>query len=369
MAISQSIEYAKLKDLSLDPSNPRLGRRAVEEQFSQNKILEVMRDWTLEEIAVSFAESGFWTQEALVVVKETLAGKKRMVVVEGNRRLAALQLLAQAKSGNPLNDKWDGIASSISDTGWLELQKVPYVEAGSRSEVLAYLGFRHVTGIKEWEPAEKAEFIARLINDDGLTYEQVRKRIGSKMPSVRQNYLSYRILLQMEQRDDIAIDKVEDRFSVLYLSLRTRGVQKYLQIDIEASTRRALKPVPRSKLRELSNFALWLFGDDARAPIVRDSRYTDKFGQILESSKAVKYLEETQKPSFDTAFRIAGGAAAQAAQHLEEASYATEEALKTVHLHKTSLRVKSAVEHLGKDVLQLLNVFPAIRDELMAEEE
>ena len=74
MAISQSIEYAKLKDLCLDPKNPRLGRHAVEQQLSQAAILKKMRDWTLDEIALSLAESGFWTQEALVVVEESLAG-------------------------------------------------------------------------------------------------------------------------------------------------------------------------------------------------------------------------------------------------------------------------------------------------------
>lgn len=98
MAISENIERAELKDLFLDPKNPRLGRHFVDSEPSQNEILEVMcQDWGLEELAISFLESGFWTQEALVVVRGPLKRRKNCnIVVEGNRRLAALMLLQKA---------------------------------------------------------------------------------------------------------------------------------------------------------------------------------------------------------------------------------------------------------------------------------
>src|SRR5207249_1630282 len=101
------------------------------------------------------------------------------------------------------------------------------------------LGFRHVTGIKEWNPAEKAEYIADLVEKHKMTYDEVRKKIGSKTETVRRNYISYRLLLQMEGEEDIDSARVEDKFSVLYLSLRSVGVQKYLQIDIQAEPNHA----------------------------------------------------------------------------------------------------------------------------------
>ncbi|MDQ9786514.1 hypothetical protein, partial [Serratia marcescens] len=76
----------------------------------------------------------------------------------------------------------------------------------------------------------------------------------------RQNYISYRLLLQMEDQEKISVEHVEDKFSVLFLSLRTDGVQRYLDIDIQADPDDARKPVPDDKLKELANFALWLFG-------------------------------------------------------------------------------------------------------------
>ncbi|MGC3992065.1 MAG: hypothetical protein QM796_20705 [Chthoniobacteraceae bacterium] len=84
MAISTKIEYAAIDDLFLDPLNPRLGRNNTGPTVSQETILEIMQDWTLDELATSFLESGFWLQEALLVVKERIYGKSQLVVVEGN---------------------------------------------------------------------------------------------------------------------------------------------------------------------------------------------------------------------------------------------------------------------------------------------
>ena len=371
MAISETVERAEVDALKLDPKNPRLGRRLTSSNPSQDEILEWMSaEGVLEELAVSFLESGFWTQEAVVVVKEKIGRKAtELVVVEGNRRLAALKMLWKAFNGEAVSKRWSDLADQATSSQKNRLKKIPYVLAGSRKEVQAYLGFRHVSGIKEWNPAEKAEFIAHLIDDEKLSYAQVMRRIGSKTPSVRQNYISYRILLQMEdQSEDISIEKVEDRFSVLYLSLRTEGVRQYLEIDINAEPADAKKPVPEKRLRQLANFACWLFGTDELEPIVKDSRQTDSFGEILESPEAVEYLERNDKPVFDTAFRIAGGGEAETSRHIEVAGDEVEEALGTAHHHKRSKRMKKAVERLGRDVFQLLEIFPKIRDELRAED-
>jgi hypothetical protein len=351
------IRYASITELNLDPLNPRLGRENTGRDVSQEKVLALMQDWTLEELAVSFIENGFWAQEALIVVKEKLYGSVTDVVVEGNRRLAALRLLALAVAGKAISRKWDEIIANKKISPTL-FAKVPYLVARSRDEVDAFLGFRHVTGIKEWRPAEKAEFIAKLIEKRELSYDDVRKKIGSKTPTVRQHYISYRLLLQMEDREDIALEKVEKKFSVLYLSLRTEGVQKYLQIDILADPTKAKKPVPPSRLKALTHFALWLFGDEKNPPLFTDSRYVDKLGKALESEKAVEYLERTPSPNFDFALRVAGADEPELVDLLEGAADNIELALGRLHQHAKSTKIKSAIERVLGDAEQLRKVFP-----------
>ena len=368
MAIGTEVQYTRLNDLLLDPTNARLGRNNIGRDVKQEKVLELMKDWTLDELAVSFLESGFWPHEALLVVRENLYGKPALVVVEGNRRLAALKYLYQAIRGKPASKKWAEIAEGASPPTKL-FERIPYLEVSSRKEIEAFLGFRHVTGIKEWKPAEKAEYIAKLIEDSRMSYEEVRRKIGSKTPTVRQHYISYRLLLQMEDEEGISLKHVEDKFSVLYLSLRTAGVRKYLQIDIKAEPKAAKRPVPASRLRALANFALWLFGDDTTAPIVKESRQVDDFGIILDSSKAAEYLERSERPDFDKAFRIAGGDEPEVIKLIEKAADNIELALSRAHLHVKSQRLQFAVDRLGADALQLLRVFPEIRKKLFKGEE
>jgi hypothetical protein len=271
MAIATNLEFAKLDDLCLDPLNPRLGRNNTGRDVKQDKVLELMKNWTLDELAVSFLDSGgFWTQEALLVTQEKLYGKKQLVVIEGNRRLAALIYLRKAYDGNPASQKWAEIAKSATPPPQL-FTKIPYILVDSRKDIEAFLGFRHVTGIAEWKPTEKAEFIAKMI-DEGMDYAQVMRKIGSKTATVRQNYGAYCLLKQIEDSvPDFPIEQTEERFSVMYLSLRTEGVQKYLRLNLQADPNDVKKSVAATPKKQLGNYARWVFGDSVKLPLFTDS--------------------------------------------------------------------------------------------------
>jgi hypothetical protein len=367
MAIGTGLKYAKLDELYLDPMNIRLGRSNTGRDVTQDQILELMKDWNLDELAVSFLESGgFWTHEALLVTEEVLYDEKRLVVIEGNRRLAALKYLKRALDGEKAPRKIFEISKNAKPPSSL-FTKIPYIPVGSREEIESFLGFRHVTGIKEWGPTEKAEFIAKMIDERRMDYTQVARKMGSKEKTVRQHYISYRLLLQI---GNVPEEDLEERFSVMYLSLRTQGVQKYLQIDIYADHQKAKKPVPQKYLANLANFALWLFGDSEkeRKPLFTDSRQVDNFGRILENKEAVKYLERTEQPSFEVALRIAGGDEPEIIRLVETAADNIEMALMRAHFFKKSKKLKQSVERLTIDAKQLENVFRGVIEELEKDE-
>ena len=370
MGISTELQYAKLNELYLDAKNPRLGRHHANGNLSQEEVLDLMREWVLDELAVSYLESGFWTHEALLIVKEELDGEIRLVVVEGNRRLAALMYLHRALNGGKVPKKWNLLVENANREFLEELfNEIPYIQVDSRQEVESFLGFRHVTGIKQWPPEQKARYIAKLIDERSMSYEDVMRKIGSRTSTVRQHYISYRLLLQMEDwLEDFSVEDAEGRFSVMYLSVRTHGVKKYLNIDILADVQDAQTPVPKTHLDALTNFALWLFGNQKHPPIFTDSRRVDDFGKILESPQAVEYLKENNRPNFEHAFQLAGGDESEIVQLLNEASTNVKLALSRVHHYKNSKDIQQETEILGIDVQQLLNVFPSIRQRLQARE-
>ena len=364
MPIAHEIKPASVDELCLDPLNPRLGRRNTGLDTGQERIRELMRDWTLDELAISFMESGFWPQEALLIVREQLYGAVRNVVVEGNRRLAALLTLREAVDGHPPTRKWADIAASGNVPEHL-FDRVPTVLADSRADVEAFLGFRHVTGIREWDPAEKAEFIARLVDRDGLTYEQVMRKIGSKTEPVRRNYIAYCILLQLEKLDGVSVEHVEERFSVLFLSLREPAVQRFLGVDLKSEPEKAKQPVPAEKLSDLKWFTVWLFGSHDQPPLFTDSREVMRFADILASSEAVKYLQESRRPSFEVAWQKSGADEPQLVLRVQAATDEIEQALGRVHLYTESEDLQRAVNRFGRGAIELLRKFPSIYDSIV----
>lgn len=370
-----AIKRAPLDKFYLDAKNPRLGRRQANADLSQEEILDLMRNWVLDELAVSYLESGFWTHEALLVVEEEVDGKPWLVVVEGNRRLAALIYLQRTINGDPPSKKWSLLVENLDKNKLKELREIfdhiPYILIDSREEIESFLGFRHVTGIKQWPAEQKARYITKLIDERGMTYEEVRRKIGSQTPTVRHHYISYRLLLQMEDwLEDFSVEDAERRFSVMYNSLRTQGVQDYLDIDIFATPGTFQLLVPKTHQNALENFGCWLFGkkNPTLPPIFTDSRLVADFGRILESPEAREYLEKSNSANFDHAFQLAGADESNLVQLLSEAAANVKLVLTRVHHHKDSEDIQQKAEILGIDVQQLLSVLPNIHRNLYSKE-
>ena len=364
MGLAHTIKFASLEDLYLDPLNPRLGRANSGAAVTQSQIMERMRGWSLEELAVSFLENGFWPQEAIIVVKEELYGPpEKLVVIEGNRRIASLKYLEKAMSGEWTRRNWRQMSVDATINEDL-FTKIPYILADSRNDVIAFLGYRHVTGIKEWNPAEKAEFIARMVDKQGMSYDAIRRQIGSRVDTVRRNYIAFRILDQIESLGiEISDTGMGRRFSVLFLSLREAGVQGFLGVNTRAEPEDARTPVPAEKFDELSEFSKWLFGTHDSPPIFTDSRQVGNFARILSSAEAVEYLRSSPNFSFEVAIQKAGIEDEEIEIQLKEASNQIELALSRVHLHLESEPIQKAVQRLALNSKELLSKFPSITKE------
>lgn len=346
--VATKIEYRSLDSFALDPLNPRLGRAAHAEKLTQDQIYDRMKDWSLEELATSFLESGFWPHEALLCVADEIEGRD-LIVVEGNRRLAALLRLQKTFDGEETSRRWLEIIEGFERPDEL-FNEVPFILYPKREDVDSFLGFRHVTGIKEWAPPEKAQFIAKLIDEKGLSYRDVMRRIGSKTDTVERNYVAYSILLQMSETEGLSVSDVEKRFSVLFLSLRSKQIQKFLGVDSKfgIEPKDVNPPVPADRIDQLKEYSLWLFGDEETSPVVSDSRDVDKFAKVLASDEGLAYLRSVRRPSLEKAFVIAGGAQEEVHDLLVTAAYNIQEALSSLHLFKEDDRILS----VGKLLIQ-----------------
>lgn len=352
------IRYAPLSEIALDPLNPRLGRDAHKEGLDQDDVASLMSDWSLEELATSFLENGFWAHEAVICIEPDVDVDENLLVIEGNRRIAALKRLQAAFAGEERSKKWRTLVEDEEEPAHL-FDSVPYILVANRDEVDDFLGFRHVTGIKEWAPAEKAQFITKLIEKYDLSYRDVMRKIGSKTPTVQRNYISYCLFTEMERVESIDISYVEEKFSVLFLALRERGVQQFLDIEdkfeVEPSEVRPI--IGAANETAVVDFTRWLFGNDQFEPVVTDSRYVNRFARVLMSEEGLAYLRSVKRPSLEKAFVIAGGDQEEFLDLISVAAYNVEESLSSAHHFASDSAAKKIVDRLTVNVEQLGKIF------------
>ena len=360
MNINTELQHAKLDELYLDAKNSRLGHHQTNANLSQEDILDMMSDWDFDELAASYVENGFWEHEALLVVEEELEEEPCLVVIDGNRRLAALIYLHQAISGEQISEKWNSLIKNREVPAKL-FNEIPYVQINSRQEVEAFLGFHHsATGVKEWFPEQKAEYIAKLIDEKGMSYKEVTRTIGLSTSTVQYYYISYQLFVQMENSlEAFPVKDARWRFTTLFFSLQTSGVQKYLGLTLSPDPEDVRIPVPENRLDALAHFARWLFGSPQQPSLLMGLRNFADFGRLLENSQAVQYLENNKRARFDVAWKLAYGDE-EITQLIDEARNNIAVSLRHIHRYKDSPEIQSAVERLAINTKELLNEFPTI---------
>jgi hypothetical protein len=149
----------RTEDLLLDPLNPRLAEFGIAPSALQFDLLKTLWDeMAVAEVAMSIAYSGYFQHEPLFVERD---GHNKFVVIEGNRRLAAVQLLLDADLRRKLK------ATDLPEIDAAAKQKLRYLPCivTTRKEIWRYLGFKHVNGPATWGSYAKAQYIAHVHND------------------------------------------------------------------------------------------------------------------------------------------------------------------------------------------------------------
>src|SRR5258708_8254264 len=159
VAANAGYHHINLDELLLDATNPRLAELGIPETASQFDLLKALWDeMAVEEVAMSIAYSGYFEHEPLFVEDN---GDGKYVVIEGNRRLAAVKLLVDAS----LRQKVKATRlPAIDRTAIHKLKKLPRILT-TRKESWRYLGFKHVNGPATWGSYAKAQYIAFVHNN------------------------------------------------------------------------------------------------------------------------------------------------------------------------------------------------------------
>lgn len=173
----------ELKDIFLDPNNPRFANEKdavisddkIVEPAVQEKCLIKMRDYGIDELKESVKRVGF-VQVDKVVVRPLKSDA--FVVVEGNRRIAALKILAKE-----ITDSEVTLEAEILNT---ILKFRVFVYTGHDKDIAWVVqGIRHISGIRNWPAYQQAQTLIKLARQ-GAKVKDAAEIVGIKaLPAVR----------------------------------------------------------------------------------------------------------------------------------------------------------------------------------------
>lgn len=188
--------------LLLDPGNFRLLEAAsaslretpaklIGQPSLQEKLLKIISEdpqFDIDRLMASIAYNGFLKHEHLIVAR---FNDQKHLVLEGNRRLTAVQRLQQKFRSAPESFTPEMRVALINTTKTLPcfILDGPIIDdsdeelAKYRRASEVYVGMRHLMGARNWEPASRYEFQARLI-EEGWTPEQVAERFGREKSQI-----------------------------------------------------------------------------------------------------------------------------------------------------------------------------------------
>jgi hypothetical protein len=276
----------KVTGLLLDAKNPRIPPAGP--KLSQSELIAALVEHDdVYGLAKSIVESGYFPTEPLVAVEED--GEK--VVVEGNRRLAALKVLISPESApEKYRRRFKSLSVEVTQGA---LDQVDTYIAPSRAEATPLIIERHKRShLQKWEPAMKAQFYQTLL-DGGATPEELQSNYGitqSELADSLRMHMLYRVACGLDLPADV-LAKVRDPRSFPLTSLE-RVIEsvhgrEFLRIEPDEKKVFVVKGKPESFKK-------------AFAKIVKDVATHKATSRRLNNAKGIKkYLKqiEDSRPS------------------------------------------------------------------------
>ncbi len=293
-------KQVSLQLLELDSNNPRFLKH--EEGVSQVDLVNRLNNtYDLLSVGKLITENGYSNSEPITVFQGDPT--EPLIVVEGNRRTAALVILTNKKIRKSLS-KYSKEWETLAKTFYSKYEKnvmVPVVICKTRREANAIISHNHISGKLNWEPPQQARYIANLVNMESYTFNEVSKLTGIGVSEVKEKYASIMLIPELELLG-IETDKVYDRMTILQNCMRNKEIRTKLYVIPTAKIETGKSMFESSMdVSELKFIVEIIFGTTKNKPILTDSREIIKFAQAVASPigykelKSGKSLDETIK--------------------------------------------------------------------------
>lgn len=280
-----------LNHLLLDPNNPRFSELGEELnlipelRFNEEKIQHVTKEkmknptFDVSELKDTIKTVGFLPMDRIVVRKwkgVSPDGIDKFVVIEGNRRVTALKWLVDLHELGK-ETFTDAQLSNFNELNALILDDTVAPETAS----LILPGLRHVSGVKEWGPYQKAKAIFSL-RKSGMTPQEAAQSLGLSTRAANNSYRVYLALEQMNANDEYSEFTTPRMYSYFEEAFKRSEVKNWLNWDDQKET--------FTNEENLKEFYSWMIPDadnEDEKPKLPEAKSIRELGLIINDEQAL----------------------------------------------------------------------------------
>ncbi len=283
----------KLSDVLLDPNNPRFAdlgedpNPVAEGRYADKRVQEIafnkMRrdEFNVSELKDTISTLGLLPMDRIVVRKWGDSNPQKYVVIEGNRRVTALKWLLQLQE----EGKKDFSEEQLNNFSEFECLLLD-TDIAPANAVTILPGLRHVSGIKEWGPYQKAKAIFAL-RSSGESQKTIAESLGLSVRAANALYRSYIALETMKANEEYSSKAHPELFSYFEEAYKRPEVRTWLGWDDQTE-----RFTDEAKLTE---FYSWIVsgpeGQEKKIPRAIDVR---DFGKLLTNKDAMQIFRSAE---------------------------------------------------------------------------
>lgn len=337
-------EFEDPKNLKLDLRNPRSPDGAFD---SEEDVFDYLVDHAdVDELIQAILSSGWHDYEALIVLGD------ENIVLEGNRRLAALRILANPELRKRLRIELNEPVGSAALPDAVRIRRVL-----SRREARDYIGFKHINGPFKWDALSKAKYAAEWYEDGG-DIQQISRRLGDRHNTVVRLVNGWNVLEQSMTHgfDPKETTKKSFPFSHLYTGLSRPNVRRYLGLPTDdVSAVLPSNPVPEKHLDNLQAFMSWLYGQRGEPSVIRSQNPDlNHLVEVLGNESARIMLEARR--DLDAAYDLVEDKGLKFGEALMSSVNQAENALRLAGYYDGRADLMGSGDNLRRTVLSLHGV-------------
>lgn len=278
-------KLVSIENLYLDPNNPRyaditqrpfdIPTEKVTYHSVQGKAFERILDdrFLVQQLKDSILKIGFLPVDRLVVM-ELEGNPGKYLVIEGNRRLAAIKSLLEDRDNGEID-----VPEDIEKT-LMNLPVLVIAEQDPRSRrylARVFQGVRHLSGVREWGPYQQAQIVAMML-DEGKDLQEICDTLG--ITKRRANILRkcYYAMNQMKSDPDYDEYYRPNLFSYFDDLFRIRKLREWMEWNDDENL------FENTEHRHM--FYNWIVGEEEEgkllSPKVSDHKEVRHLRQLME---------------------------------------------------------------------------------------